>query len=317
MRLYRRAALALAEHGIAGVAHRARRRLLRPHGETLDPQMVAVKGAYQRLVASFHERTRGIGIEGFDKYYWYHTIDLGGGLVTPGDYDYRAALPSFKFADNMTGLSVLDVGSATGFFAFEFERRGAEVTSVEIPSIEQWDAPKGDDRDPLMQEYLAEFGVKTVEELQRLHLDGPFEFCRDRLHSQMRRCHSTIYQLSPAVLGRASFDLVFIGDVLLHLISPFTALGVVAPLCADTLVISQEIGDEDERRPLMIYRGGEMRGGDTYWLPNLACFEAMLRRLGFRTISVVGYNAGVYRRDWIPYHRAIIHARKHPAVAPS
>jgi len=274
--------------------------------------MAAVKGAYEKLVASFREHTRGIGIEGFDKYYWYHTIDLGGGLVTPGDYDYRPALPSFKFPENMTGLSVLDVGSATGFFAFEFERRGAEVTSVEIPSIEQWDAANGDDREPLIEEYLAEFGVTTVEELQRLHLDGPFEFCRDRLHSHMTRCHSTIYALSPAILGRTSFDLVFIGDVLLHLISPFAALGAVAPLCADTLVICQDIGDENERRPLMVYQGGERRGDGTYWLPNLACFEGMLRRLGFQTISVVGYSAGLYRRGWSPYHRAIIHAKKTP-----
>ena len=79
MRLYRRAARVLAEHGIAGAVDVARRRLFRPHGRALDPQMAAVKGAYEKLVASFREHTRGIGIEGFDKYYWYHTIDLGGG----------------------------------------------------------------------------------------------------------------------------------------------------------------------------------------------------------------------------------------------
>ena len=310
MRLYQRVALALAERGITGVAQSARRRLLRTHGKASDPQLVVLKEAYRRLVESFRERTSRIGIDGFERYYWYHTIDLGGGLVTPGDYDYRATLPSFKFPDNMTGLSVLDVGSATGFFAFEFERRGADVTSIEIPSIEQWDAANGDDRDPMIQEYLAEFGVTTVKELHRLHLDGPFEFCRDRLHSHIRRYHSTIYQLSPTILGRRSFDLVFIGDVLLHLISPFGALGAVAPLCADTLVISQDIGNQDERRPLMVYCGGEQPGGATYWLPNFACLESMLRRLGFRTISVVGHNAGVYRRDWVPYHRAIIHAKK-------
>jgi len=310
MSLYQRVALALAEQGIAGVARGARRKLLRTRWRAPDPQMVSLKEAYGHLVTSFRERTLGLGIDGFEKYYWYHTIDLGGGLVTPGDYDYRARLPSFKFPEDMTGLHVLDVGSATGFFAFEFERRGADVTSVEIPSIEYWDAPNSDDRDPLIREYLAEFGVTTVKELQRLHLDGPFEFCQHQLHSRIRRCHSTIYALSPAVLGRPSFDLVFIGDVLLHLISPFGALGAVAPLCADTLVISQDVGNEDERRPLMVYRGGERRGGDTYWLPNLACLDTMLRRLGFRTISVVGYNAGVNRRDWTEYNRAIIHARK-------
>ena len=44
--------------------------------------------------------------------------------VTPGLYDYRATLDNFHFPENMEGMTVLDVGSATGFFAFEFERRG-------------------------------------------------------------------------------------------------------------------------------------------------------------------------------------------------
>ena len=35
----------------------------------------------------------------------------------------------------MTGMRVLDVGYGNGFFAFEFEIRGAEVTSVDLPSM--------------------------------------------------------------------------------------------------------------------------------------------------------------------------------------
>ena len=35
----------------------------------------------------------------------------------------------FHFPDRMRGMTVLDAGSATGFFAFEFERRGARVVS--------------------------------------------------------------------------------------------------------------------------------------------------------------------------------------------
>lgn len=28
-------------------------------------------------------------------YYWYHTVDLGRGLVTPGVHDYGGASPTF------------------------------------------------------------------------------------------------------------------------------------------------------------------------------------------------------------------------------
>ena len=87
----------------------------------------------------FTERATAMGLADADRYYWYHTVDLGDGLVTPGMYDYRETIASFGFPEDMTGMTVLDVGSATGFFAFEFERRGARVVSVELPSLRDLD----------------------------------------------------------------------------------------------------------------------------------------------------------------------------------
>ena len=51
----------------------------------------------------------------------------------------RPNWPSFEFPDDMSGMDVLDIGSATGFFAFAFEKRGARVTSVELPSLSALD----------------------------------------------------------------------------------------------------------------------------------------------------------------------------------
>src|SRR5215471_17951363 len=95
----------------------------------------------------FVERAAQLGLSDADRYYWYHTLDLGGGLVTPGMYDYRETIASFGFPEDMRGMTVLDVGSATGFFAFEFERRGARVISVELPSLRDLDRFPGQDVD--------------------------------------------------------------------------------------------------------------------------------------------------------------------------
>jgi len=94
---------------------------------------------FLRAVDQFNQRARSLGFEDIDKYYWYHTIDLPHGLVTPGLYDFRGTVQPFRFPEDMRGATVLDVGSATGFFAFEFERRGARVVSVELPSLEALD----------------------------------------------------------------------------------------------------------------------------------------------------------------------------------
>src|SRR4051794_15786079 len=104
----------------------------------------AAKLEYDVLSRRFVETTRARGCECVARYYWYHTLDLGEGLVTPGDYDFRDTVRLFPFPPDMKGMTVLDVGSATGFFAFEFERRGAAVTSVDLPSIADWDMASPD-----------------------------------------------------------------------------------------------------------------------------------------------------------------------------
>src|SRR3954452_11537881 len=59
--------------------------------------------------------------------FWFHSIDLGGGVVTDGwktpemldEEIERLRLP------DLDGKTVLDINTWDGFFAFEAERRGA------------------------------------------------------------------------------------------------------------------------------------------------------------------------------------------------
>jgi hypothetical protein len=54
---------------------------------------------------------------------WYHTVDLGDGIVTPGQYDHRPILGHYGLPDDLTGKSALDIGPAHGFFSLA---RGSE-----------------------------------------------------------------------------------------------------------------------------------------------------------------------------------------------
>ena len=56
---------------------------------------------------------------------WFHRIDLGDGIVTPGIDDSPAKLKHIHMPENLAGKSVLDIGAYDGFFSFEAERRGA------------------------------------------------------------------------------------------------------------------------------------------------------------------------------------------------
>src|SRR5262245_45774080 len=66
---------------------------------------------------------------------WYHRIDLGDGVETPGHFRMADYLAHYHFPARLDGMRVLDVGASTGFFAYEFEQRGAaEVVCIELPS---------------------------------------------------------------------------------------------------------------------------------------------------------------------------------------
>ena len=56
---------------------------------------------------------------------WWHRIDLGHGIVTPGLDDSPVKLGTLSFPPNLSGKTVLDIGAWDGFFSFEAERRGA------------------------------------------------------------------------------------------------------------------------------------------------------------------------------------------------
>jgi len=157
---------------------------------------------------------------------WYHTIDLGGGIVTPGFYDHRPYLDYYGLPKDLHDRSTLDIGAASGFFTFELERRGAAVTATELPT---WLAH---DFGPLYRPDL------DPEQAER-YLHGPFEFAHETLGSHARRQLINIYDISPDTTGM--FDLVFCGSVLLHLSDPVRALWRIQSVTREAAIIATVI----------------------------------------------------------------------------
>ncbi len=274
---------------------------------------------------AFSRRARERGLGDVRLLYWYHTVDLGGGLITPGTLDYRPSLDEFHFPANMDGMTVLDVGSATGFFAFEFEKRGARVVSVEVPSLDAVDRFPYEDATQTVKkiatmtagqsaytsdEFDEVFHKASTADFYRYFLDGPFKLCHEALGSRVERRYSSIYDIPNTELGKQSFDLVFVGDLLLHTMHPFQALAAVAPMCRGTLVLSQQMPTSLGSRPAVLWVGGDTLGDDhaTWWFPNRPCFEQILLKLGFRDVDVVGRNTGVTRPGHTYYNRPVLHA---------
>jgi len=196
---------------------------------------------------------------------WYHTIDLGGGVVTPGIYDHRPYLEYYGLPEDLTGKKALDIGTASGFFAFEMEKRGAEVTATELRRWEDHDFG------PL---YVPDMPVEKLQE----YLHKPFGLARRILGSKVKKKRISVYNLSPETVG--VFDLVFCSSVLLHLRDPVKALWRIREVTRERAVIATGIHEDGGAEPRALFSGH--KGGATWWLPNRACLEAMVESAGFK-----------------------------------
>jgi tRNA (mo5U34)-methyltransferase len=224
---------------------------------------------------------------------WYHTIDLGNGLLTPGHYDHRPYLHYYGLPDDLSGKTVLDIGAASGFFSFEFERRGAQVTATELPT---W----------FDHDFGPNYQADHTAESGQVYLHQPFEVARQLRKSNVALKYINIYDISPDTVG--TFDLVFCGSVLIHLTDPLQALWRIASVTKEKAIIATSLDAGEPDRPIATMVGAER--GDGWWIPTRACLELMTVAAGFVGIEWVSEFQLNYReQDTGPYH-GVLHAYK-------
>lgn len=203
---------------------------------------------------------------------WYHTIDLGGGLRTPGQFDHQPLLHHYRLPDSVAGLRVLDVATFDGFWAFEFERRGAsEVVALDLDKPVQLDFPPKLLATATAQDHDKKFG-------------RGFEIASAALGSRVRRVTCSVYDLGPHRYG--VFDVVHAGDFLIHLHSPVRALQNIASVCSGYALISDVYSPELDRPGaglLMEYRGGSQ--DVSWWKFSLETLEQMILDAGFSRVE--------------------------------
>jgi tRNA (mo5U34)-methyltransferase len=230
-------------------------------------------------------------ISEMEKLKWYHTVELAPGVETPGDYDIRKYLQYYGLPEDLSGKRVLDVGAASGFFSFEFERRGAEVVAVDLPN---WMAHD------LSETYQLDSNIEEAES----YLLDPFNFAKEVRGSLVERKLLNIYDISPETVGL--FDLVFCGSVLLHLTDPIRALWSLQSVTKGMAIITTGIYPDQQSEPLARFWGHNT--GTTWWLPNRSGLEAMMQTIGFNGWEWYSDFRLDYRNGEIGTHHGVIRA---------
>jgi 2-polyprenyl-3-methyl-5-hydroxy-6-metoxy-1,4-benzoquinol methylase len=130
-------------------------------------------------------------------YNWYHVIDLGSGLRTPGMEinvpSQQKVLEAIRSID-LRGARVLDIGCRDGLYCFEMERMGA----AEVIGIDNDISP------------------------------GAVELLIPALESKVQMRQMNLLDLTPETFGL--FDVILFAGVLYHLRYPFWAMRIVRDL---------------------------------------------------------------------------------------
>lgn len=226
----------------------------------------------------------------FEQIDWYHTQELAPGLVTPGMFDLRPYVSRYGIPDDLSGLRVLDVGTFEGFWAFELERRGADVTALDVDHLHQLDWPPR---------------LRPAEDSAR---GEGFELAKQALNSSVRRVGTTVYEATPERMG-GTFDLVFIGSVTIHLRDPMLALERLAALCHGRLIFADEYS---RKLSLLPWRVAEFTGDSpwmTWWRPSISAWLAMIRTAGFDDVRRHGSFQMMFREIKGAVPHVVIHAK--------
>ena len=206
---------------------------------------------------------------------WFHNILLNDVQTAP--HHFLGNYPSVKwqgFQDaipqDLSGLSVLDIGCNGGFYSIEMKRRGAKRVL-------------GIDHD---EQYLAQA----------------------RFAAQVTGADIEFEKLSVYEVGQLGehFDVVLFMGVLYHLRHPLLALDLLRRYVAKNLLVFQSMlrGSYAVSRVDADYPFSETRIFDgpgypkmhfvernysndptNWWIPNRACAQAMLRSAGFEVIG--------------------------------
>jgi tRNA (mo5U34)-methyltransferase len=202
-----------------------------------------------------------------ERYPWYHTLELGDGVVTKGMFDHRPHLEHYPIPADLSGKRCLDVATMDGFWAFEMERRGASsVTALDLEDPEALDWPAA-----------LRGQSKEMDETKAKR----FALAKEALGSDVDRVLLSAYDLTPEL---GTFDFVFCGDLLLHLKDPITPVENIRSVCTEMAVIVNVIKKFRfyEKKPM-----AELDGIDVFqwWLTNLEGLIRIVRSAGFARVE--------------------------------
>ena len=225
--------------------------------------------------------------------FWWHSIDLGEGVVTDGQRTaeeldrqwLQLGLP------DLAGASVLDVGAWDGYFSFRAEKAGA----ARVVALDHYAWSVDQVAHIRYLEGCRRAGTPpapphTVPELwkpDQLPGKAGFDAAHRARESKVESVVGDVLTMDLERLGR--FDVVLLLGVLDHLLHPLLVLERLRRITDDVLVIETEavaVPGFEHHGFCEFFEGDEMNGDPTtWWAPNRRALVGMCHTAGFARVE--------------------------------
>ena len=224
-----------------------------------------------------------------DALHWYHTIDLGHGVVTKGD---SAQDEGTGVLPDVTGRSVLDIGAWDGKYSFLAERAGASrVVALDHYAWGVDFAARGAYWAECIQRGVLPDQSRDETDFWQPDLPGRrgFELAKAALGSKVEPLVADFQTVDLAEVG--VFDVVLYLGVLYHMKEPLTCLERVRAVTKEVAVIETEAvhlqGHEGEVL-LQFHAGSSLRTDFGNWyVPTIDALHNLCRAAGFSEVRTV------------------------------
>ena len=220
--------------------------------------------------------------------YWYHSYYFDNGFVQRGDYDIGQDVGKYCFPPNLSGMSVLDIGTGSGWFATYFEQLGADVTFTDARGYCDFDVFGRDSYPPTSSEKPGPDRILSDgREIYYSPVSQGFWIMKDILGLKANYINAHVYEICPELFSGKKFDLVFMGSALMHLRDPIGALMAAHSVCKVQLIASSYMlpGNICLNEPYMRMREGAA-DGISWWIPNKSCLVQWLKASGFTQYEI-------------------------------
>jgi O-methyltransferase len=233
---------------------------------------------------------------------WYHIMEVPGlGLTTDAEFDCREDIGNILGNLDFKNKKVLNLGPITGYLNFEAERRGADVTSIDL----------GVDPNNLQRDWVVDVKKNWKKDLaafmeRERKRRNAFWYAHKAFKSKSKLIICHVNNL-PDEVGLHDIGIIF--SVLTHIRDPYTALLRMCSHINEKIVIT-ELGGYNMRStlfntvprlirtikekfspelPYLRFLPKPSKQGAAWWAFNKEAVIMMLKLLGFEK-STVNYH---------------------------